>query len=206
MALLNALVNAVRPYTKSSVERIAAMIESLEEIEGKRIEGDIVECGVWKAGNIVLARKLAPSRVCWLYDTFTGMTLPTEYDMKPKYKEKPPEDWIGHAAASLEEVHAALKQFEVFDEDKLRFVVGDVVETLPKSRPEKIALLRLDTDWYESTAAELHWLYPLLVPGGILIVDDFGHWPGARKAVLEYFRGTVRFEPIDYTAVLVHKC
>lgn len=203
MALVDDLMGA---YTKSGVERINCMVESLIEIEERGVQGDVVECGVWRGGNIVLARKYAPSRVCWLYDTFTGMTLPTEHDQKPKYKDKPLEDWIGHAAASLEEVREVLTQFEVLDEDKLRFVVGDVVETLPKSRPEKIALLRLDTDWYESTAAELQWLYPLLEPGGILIVDDFGHWPGARKAVLEYFRGTVRFEPIDYTAVRVRKC
>lgn len=204
-----ALTDDLRDYTKSGQERMASMIDSLVQIEQHGIEGDVVECGIWRGGNIVLARKYAPSRLCWLYDTFTGMTMPTENDMsqtvKPKYADKPLEEWVGHAAVSVAEVREVLKQFDVLDDDKLRFVVGDVCETLKTTRPEKIALLRLDTDWYASTAAELHWLYPLLVPGGFMIVDDFGHWPGARRAVLEYFRGTVRMERIDYTAIRIRK-
>jgi hypothetical protein len=200
------LVDEVRPYTKSSVERIEAMISSINEIEARNIEGDIVECGVWKAGNIVLARRLAPSRVCWLYDTFEGMTLPDAViDSHGKGKPRKPEEWVGKSAVSMPEVIAILRELGVYDEDKLRFVKGDVVETLKYKKPNSIALLRLDTDWYASTAAELFWLYPRLVPGGILIVDDYGHWLGARKAVDEYFSGALGFERIDYTAIMMRK-
>jgi len=68
--------------------------------------------------------------------------------------------------------------------------------------PGKIALLRLDTDWYESTAHELKHLYPLLVPGGVIIIDDYGHWEGARKAVDEYITAEklpLLLNRIDYT-------
>lgn len=201
------LTEDIRPYTKSSPERIEAMKEALFEIEARGIDGDIVECGVWKAGNIILARKLVPDRVCWLYDTFTGMTLPdAAIDLHGKgNKSRTPESWLGKSAVAVEEVRAILAEFNVLDDDKLRFVVGDVVETLPFAKPEKIALLRLDTDWHASTAAEMKWLWPLLQPGGILIVDDYGHWHGARKAVNDCLGGSRPIEPIDYTAVRIRK-
>lgn len=201
------MIDDVRPYTKSSDERIIAMMAALAEIGDRRVAGDVVECGVWKAGNIILARKLVPDRVCWLYDTFTGMTLPDgEIDQKGKGSRKQPEAWLGKMAVSVAEVRANLNRFGVLDDTKLRFVVGDVIETLPTTRPERIALLRLDTDWYASTAAELRWLYPLLSPGGILIVDDYGYWLGARRAVDDYFDRSVVIEQIDCTAVRVRKC
>jgi hypothetical protein len=65
--------------------------------------------------------------------------------------------------------------------------VGKVEDTIPADIPEKIALLRLDTDWYESTKHELIHLFPRLQKGGVLIIDDYGFWKGARKAVDEYF-------------------
>ena len=71
--------------------------------------------------------------------------------------------------------------------ERIHFVRGPVEETLPAGAPDEIALLRLDTDWYESTRHELEHLYPRLAAGGVLLVDDYGHWEGARKAVDEYF-------------------
>jgi hypothetical protein len=87
----------------------------------------------------------------------------------------------------------------------MRFVQGDITKTIPATRPDSIALLRLDTDWYESTRHELIHLYPLLQPGGILIIDDYGHWAGARKAVDEYLaetRSQLFLSRIDYTGRL----
>ena len=71
--------------------------------------------------------------------------------------------------------------------------------------PERIALLRIDTDWYESTRHELVHLYPRLSPGGVLIIDDYGHWQGARKAVDEYFQAGLFLNHIDYTGRLAIK-
>ena len=73
-----------------------------------------------------------------------------------------------------------------YDKSKIHLVKGKVEETIPKTLPERIALLRLDTDWYASTKHEMLHLFPRLVPGGVLILDDYGSWLGARKAVDEY--------------------
>jgi hypothetical protein len=200
-------------YTKASEARLQAMRDCLLAIEREGLAGDVVECGVWRGGNIILARKLAPERVCWLFDTFAGMTEPTEVDRKPngaraldsfrlKTASRP---W---AAVPLDEVRSYFAETETLDDERLRFIVGPVEQTLRDTAhlPERIALLRLDTDWHASTKIELEILYPRLTPGGMLIVDDFGHWLGARKAVEDYFAGSlVKIEPIDDTGVLIVK-
>jgi len=90
-----------------------------------------------------------------------------------------------------------------YPEQQIHFVEGLVEETLPAEAPEEIALLRLDTDWYSSTKHELEQLYPRLAPGGVLILDDYGHWQGARRAVDEYFAEnqiTLLLNRVDSTA------
>lgn len=202
------------PYTGTSRERRAAMVRSLQMLDARGIEGDIVECGVWRGGNIILARRLSPDRVVWLYDTFSGMTMPGPEDVahhgasaRERYHRQRDmaQPWC---FASIETVKANLRATDTLDDAKLRFVAGDVLVTLKDAEnlPERIALLRLDTDWYASTKVELEVLFPLLVQGGVLIVDDYGHWQGAKKAVDEYFAGKgVRLEKIDYTGVMMVK-
>ena len=206
---LDDIIESVIPFTKTGHARVQAMADALAEIDANEIPGDIVECGVWKAGNIILARKLSPNRVCWLYDTFAGMTEPGEFDLHrggPSaidwYKIKP--DWC---AVSVGEVVTILRDNHVLDGKLTRFVIGDVIQTLLEldNLPDKIALLRLDTDWYASTLVELQILYPRLERGGILIVDDYGHWQGSRKAVDEYFGADHPKTMIDYTACLIRK-
>lgn len=202
------------PYTRTGAKRRAAMVAAVRKIDREQIPGDVVECGVWLAGNIIIARRLSPDRICWLYDTFTGMTEPGVEDTTrsggkalDRYRSHK-EAGQGWCAASEKQVRQALWETGTLDDSRIRFVVGDVGETLlqPENRPRQIALLRLDTDWYASTKLELEILYPLLSPGGVLIVDDYGHWQGARKAVDEYFgmKGP-RLEQIDYTAVMLVK-
>lgn len=191
------LIELVEPYTKTGIERRTAMIAAVQEIDARGIEGDIVECGVWRGGNIILARKLSPERVCWLYDTFTGMPRPGEHDGE-KAHGKWRKNWC---AVSLDDVIQCLIETGTYDPNKLRFVQGDVAETLHVHPPEKIALLRLDTDWYESTRMELELLYPRLQSGGVLIVDDYGHWSGCKKACDEFFGSEWQPLQIDYTAV-----
>jgi hypothetical protein len=92
--------------------------------------------------------------------------------------------------------------------DRLHLVQGKVEDTLPGAAPARIALLRLDTDWYESTRHELVHLYPRLVPNGVLIIDDYGDWVGAKEAVDEYFAAQP-FQPflsrMDHTGRLAIK-
>jgi predicted O-methyltransferase YrrM len=111
---------------------------------------------------------------------------------------------VSWQAVSQEDVEENLRQAGVFNSDKLRFVVGPVEQTLLEDDlPTSIALLFLDTGWHSSTLKELQILFPRLVEGGILIVDDYGHWDGARKAVNDYLGALQiqRLERIDYTAV-----
>jgi O-methyltransferase len=160
------------------------------------------------------------SRDLHLYDTFEGMTAPTEHDVSP-IDRPAQEDWEA-AQARGERAYAGLFNEELFSFDQVRsailstgypearihFVKGPVEETLPENAPERIALLRLDTDWYESTRHELEHLYPRLADGGVLIIDDYGHWEGARRAVEEYFGShgsPLLLNRIDYTGRIAIK-
>lgn len=202
----NAIATLALPISKQPPERIAGLCAALRAIEC--VPGDVVECGVWKGASIIVARMIAPKRRCWLFDTFSGMTKPTEVDVSrkggsalAKFASKAGEPWMG---VSVSQVVDVLKSAGVYDHSKIMFVEGDVAETLRDGAklPKQIALLRLDTDWYESTKIELEVLWPRLWPGGILIVDDYGYWRGARRAVDEFFACT-GMEPqfIDDSAV-----
>lgn len=200
---LNFFIEAALPYTKTSRKRLLAMARACQQIDADAVDGDVVECGVWRGGNIILARMLSPSRFCWLYDTFEGMRNPSEFDVNRSgvaIQE-------GKAAVSLEQVKNNFRQTGTYDKSRLRFIAGKVEETLLEEDniPNRIALLRLDTDWYHSTRIELEKLWPRLQPGGILIIDDYGHWLGARKAVDDFFCNSVPLTRIDYTAVMTVK-
>lgn len=183
----------VERYTMISLERGYAIYKAVEYIVKNEIPGDFVECGVWKGGASMLAAlslvelEASPRRI-FLYDTFAGMTIPTEEDRIAWNGAPVGEKWSRFESwvVSKSEV---LSNFSTIDYP-LEYVTvkeGDVKDTLMERKPEEIALLRLDTDWYESTAEELNVLYPRLVSGGVLLIDDYGHFTGARKAVDEYF-------------------
>lgn len=207
-------IEIAKKYSKATTDRLLAMHNALRRIDAAGIAGDVVECGVWRGGHIILARLVSPLRMCWLYDTFAGMTAPGPHDRKRSLYKPPPAKALSKSwtMATLEEVSANLKAHDAFDESKLKFIVGDVCKTLRVSNnvPDRIALLRLDTDWYESTKIELEVLWPRLVQGGTIIVDDYGHWLGARKATQDYFAAHVpdfakRIIQIDYTACMMIK-
>jgi O-methyltransferase len=190
-----ALYERVKPYTMTSVERLYAMHKAVEHVARAGVQGAIVECGVWRGGSMMMAAltllALGKSdRNLLLFDTFAGHPRPNpERDCKEHY-----EFWLQRrrtdrssswAEVALEEVRGNLASTG-YPLDKVAFVKGVVQETLPASAPEAIALLRLDTDWYDSTAHELRHLYPRLVPGGVLIVDDYGEMQGQKQAVDEF--------------------
>jgi hypothetical protein len=213
-----ALLGRIAPFTLTSPERQWALLKGIEYLNASSIAGDIVECGVWRGGSAMLAKTLCRSsgsdRTVYLFDTFAGMTAPTAADIsvgglsaQVKYREKKRQTHTDWSFASLEEVRDNFKRAGLLD-DRVVFVKGMVEQTLRNSvdLPERIALLRLDTDFYESTKVELEVLYPRLVSGGLLIIDDYGHWQGARKATDEYFAAEQPFFiRIDYTARLLVK-
>jgi hypothetical protein len=201
------LYNLCKPYTMTSIERMYALYNSLNYVIENNINGDFVECGVWKGGSAMLIAeflsiKNITHKKIIMYDTYEGMTLPSEKDIDfngKKAKELYKDTWC---YSSLEEVKSNMSLTN-FDQNNIIYIKGKVEETIPKLIPcSSIALLRLDTDWYDSTIHELNFLYPLLEKKGILIIDDFGFWAGAKKAVLEYFNKneiTMNLSRIDYT-------
>lgn len=189
--------------TMVSHERLFTTLMACKHVCQAGVEGDFVECGVWRGGNSLLAadvfRRAQQARQTWLFDTFTGMTEPTDADVKyngqgamETFLNKQRTDRNDWCFASIEDVQDTFRRREL--SGHARFVKGDVQQTLldPKSLPDQISVLRLDTDWYESTRAELEVLYPRLSVGGVLIVDDYGYWQGAKKAVDEYFQAVPR--------------
>lgn len=194
----------------TSKERIDSLYDSLEYIRENNLEGDFVECGVWKGGNILgiitYLQHHSMQGSVWLFDTFSGMTLPGEMDIDFVNRKASNIFEDVKCASSLDSVKWLLDQTK-FNKSKINYVVGDVEKTLvSKKLPAKISLLRLDTDWYASTKKELEVLYPILCSKGVLIVDDYGHWQGAKKAVDEYFlNSNVIIEKIDYTGIKLIK-
>lgn len=210
----------VKSLTMTSVERGYSLFKSVEYIVKNKIPGDFVECGVWKGGSCMLMAMALElfgdkERKIYLYDTYEGMPKPTEEDIiswngrsvLDKWEEDRSgvKDNFGSWAVGLEDVKNNIFTAN-YPEDNFIFIPGDVAVTLEKNKPENIALLRLDTDWYASTVIELETLYPLLIERGILIIDDYGHFDGARKAVDEYFQNrTILLNRIDYTGRIAVK-
>lgn len=216
----NNVIDKVKDFTMTSPERIVSLIRAIEYIDMNNIEGDIVECGVWKGGSIgaamlALIKSNRTDTKIWLYDTFEGMNKPTDFDLdingnlaSERMKKEDVETSTLWAKAELDIVKENVSNYN-YPNENISFIKGIVEETLLSSKlPDKISLLRLDTDWYESTKIELEVLYPRLVSGGILIIDDYGHWDGCRRAVDEFF-GTMKFKPffsrIDYTGRIIIK-
>ncbi len=190
------IITAVRPYTMTDAEKLYALISSVRYIDARAVPGAIVECGVWRGGSMLAAALTLRSlgvrdRDVYMFDTFTGMPPPSDADRyvtggsARDHLATSTEDSTVWAKASLDEVERNLST-SGYPPDRLHFVEGRVEETLPGRAPGDIALLRLDTDWYESTRHELRHLYPRLVSGGVLILDDYGEWEGSRRATDEF--------------------
>ena len=193
------IIKKVKPFTLTSNERINSLIQATKYVVDNDVPGDIVECGVWKGGSMMavaltLLKEKISNKDLYLFDTYEGMSKPTDLDISVEGEKannqfeenKKSEDSSDWCFASLDEVKQNVMNTN-YNLEKIHFIKGKVENTLPENAPKKIALLRLDTDWYESTKHELIHLFPRLVSGGVLILDDYGYWAGAKKAVDEYF-------------------
>lgn len=186
-------------YTMTSIERMFSLFKAVEYIVKNEVSGDIVECGVWRGGSMMLTAlnliKLNDiERKIYLYDTYEGMSSPTNKDIKISnnelaidiMKNKFDNENKKWSYSPIEVVKKNLFSTK-YPRNNLIFVKGKVEHTIPMTTPKKISILRLDTDWYESTYHELNHLFPKLVKNGILILDDYGHWKGAKDAADKYF-------------------
>jgi len=195
------IYQSVSSFTMADPDSIFSLIQSVRYVIENEIEGDFVDCGTWR-GGCAMAIALAlldlgvTNRVIWVYDTFAGMTEPSALDVTngkhrtsaaellQKYNSVTTEsDW---EKVSLEGVRHSLISTG-YPTQNFRLVKGSVLDTLDLELPEVVCLLRLDTDWYDSTRKELEVIYPKLSEGGVCIVDDYGAWAGSKQAVDEYF-------------------
>ena len=193
------IINSVLPYTMTQPSKINELIDAVRYIVEADISGSFVECGVWKGGSMMAAALTLMqdslfNRDLFLFDTYSGMAEPSMHDVslrsgtnaidifRKKERDKGGSDWC---YASYDEVKNNMLSTG-YPESKIHLVAGKVEDTIPVSAPDKISLLRLDTDWYESTLHELNFLYDRVQPGGILIIDDYDSWKGSRKAVDEF--------------------
>ena len=213
---ITAIQKAVRPYTMTDEVRIVGLIGEVERVVRANTIGDIVECGVWRGGSMMviaftLMRMGVVDRDLWLFDTYSGMPTPGVEDV----------DCFGHSAmdpqsgafspegctVGLADVVAAMESTG-YPIERVHYIQGMVEVTIPEYAPEHISLLHLDTDWYESTKHELETLYPRVSSGGCIVADDYGHWAGAKKATDEYLSKhdpRIKIVPCGYTAVILRK-
>lgn len=192
----------VASFTMIEAPRLRGLYDAVVSVVTEKLRGDLVECGAAQGGSAALLgltlQVLGSKRLLWVCDTFEGMPAATAQD--------PPEaaQYTGHFRGELEEVKGLLKEFGL----NFRLVKGLFQDTLPSLKVDKIAVLHLDGDWYESTKCGLENLYDKVVPGGFVQIDDYGHWAGCRKATDEFFqkRGiNPALAQLDYTGVQFRK-
>jgi O-methyltransferase len=212
-----AIVDLVLPYTMTDPTRVLGLIAEVDRVVQEGVSGDMVECGVWRGGSMMavaftLLRAGISNRNLYLFDTYQGMSAPEAIDV----------DYLGRPALNpstgsydatgctvgLAEVQAAMRSTG-YPSERIHYVVGMVEDTLPAQAPPQIAFLHLDTDWYRSTKHELEHLFPRISLGGCVMLDDYGHWKGCRKATDEYIAkhapGGLTPVPCGYTAVVIRK-
>ena len=214
-------INISKSYSMTGEKRMSHLTKCIKYIHKNNISGDLVECGVWRGGNLILMKRLIDhfglNKNIYGYDTFEGMSPASEYDINIENEKASKllnnEKKIENLGAKniwcfsgIDTVRENLVKHT--NNNNLTLIKGDVSDTLrnDKNIPKSISLLRLDTDFYESTKVELEVLFPKLEKGGVLIIDDYGHFKGARKAVDEYFGDRkIWLKYVDYTCRLYVK-
>ena len=198
-------------------ENIWSLIQSINYISDKKIQGDVVECGVFKGGSLGIicsyVQKNKLNSKIYGFDTFEQGFLDntiSEKDFTVKGKKVDPEDFKAQKNfyPSKQEVEKNLEKFNLIEKYQPILIKGNILETLKKEEnlPKKISLLRLDTDLYNTTKLQLKILYPRLEKGGILHIDDYGLCQGVRSAVDEYFYNKkIWLHRVDLTCRLMIK-
>ena len=213
------LFDFVRPQTMTSVERLYDLYKSVEFIVKGGVPGDLIECGVWRGGSMMMVAKSLlqmgdTSRRLYLFDTYEGHPKPDKTKDHDLWGNSAYDEWQEHqhssagsdwARVSIEEVRQNMESTG-YPMSNVVLVKGKVEDTAVMNAPESIALVRLDTDWYESTRIGLQTFWPHLSERGILIADDYGHYKGQRQAIDEYFAGSpVLMHRVDYSCRSIMK-
>ena len=184
----------INSYTLLQIPRLNAIYFFTNAIDSFRIEGDIVECGVWNGGSAAIMAYVSNNsiykRKIWLFDSFLGLPPPTAKDTAKAFKRYFPGMCSG-SRRRVEEILSALKIFPV----RTYIVEGWFADTFPKARVERIAILHIDADFYESVKLSLEKFYPAVQRGGYIVLDDYGTWEGCKAAADEFL--TQQTQPIN---------
>jgi O-methyltransferase len=195
-----------RAHTMIGLRRLRHLRECVADVLARDVPGDLMECGAWRGGATILIRAVLAAygttdRRVWVADSFAGLPPPdaARYpaDTGDRHHRQP------ELAVPLEAVREHFRRYGLLD-DQVRFLPGWFRDSLPGAAIERLALLRLDGDMYESTWVALESLYDRLSSGGYLIVDDYGGIAACREAVHDFraARGiTEPIRPIDWTGV-----
>jgi hypothetical protein len=194
-------------YTMIGHKRLRNVRDCIEQILASNIPGDFVEAGVWRGGCCIYMRALLAvhnitDRTVWLADSFEGLPPPGPVDQSIT-TQRLDLHTHPHLKVSLEQVQQNFRRFSLLD-DQVRFLKGWFKDTLATAPIDRIALLRLDGDLYDSTLDSLSALYHKVTPGGFVIIDDYNGWEGCRRAVDEFRQThniTAEIKKVDWTGV-----
>lgn len=184
------LIVTVKPkFTMVKNRNLKLLYDLVLDVNKCHLSGDIVECGVWNGGSAAMMGRasleapldLEPRRL-WLFDSFQGLPPPGEHDGDFEKQSYFP-GWNKGNVKMVQEVLGKIG----YPSDKLTIVPGWFDETIVREPIEEIVILHIDADWYQSVRTVLELLYPRVVPGGYVVLDDYGLWPGCERAVLDYF-------------------
>ncbi|HYV39509.1 MAG TPA: TylF/MycF family methyltransferase [Gemmataceae bacterium] len=199
-----------RAHTMIGYQRLHQLREACETVLSENIPGDFIETGVWRGGACILMRAVLKAygvtdRKVWCADSFAGLPKPDAAHYPSDYGD--PHHTYSQLVAGLDDVKSNFMKYDLLD-DQVGFLVGWFKDTLPCAPIDKLAILRLDGDMYESTIQGLDALYDKVSPGGFVIVDDYWVVPACRAAVHDYrARKDIGEEivPIDWGGVFWRK-
>jgi O-methyltransferase len=189
-------------YSMIGLKRLSNLQECIETVLQENVLGDLLETGAWRGGACIFMRAILRAcdseRTVWVADSFEGLPSATAEPDRELVQKTPFYDLAGHpyTSASLEEVEENFRRFGLLD-GQVKFLKGWFKDTLPSAPIERLAILRLDGDMYESTMDVLMNLYGKVSLGGFIIVDDYHPWPTCRRAIDEFRARLEIREPIE---------
>jgi len=194
------LYRSVRPYSMSGNARLRGLYWAIQHVVSHDVPGDIVECGTARGGSAALMgltlKELRARRLLWVFDTFEGLPAPSKRDPDLDVANL----YTGSCVGTFDEVQELFEKLGILRDTHL--IKGLFQTTVPKSEVGPIAVLHLDGDWYDSVRVCLDHLYDRVSSGGVIQIDDYGHWEGARAAVDDFMNKRAihaRLRRLDYT-------
>lgn len=204
----------VESYTMLSIERLYDLYLTVNYLNSADIEGDFMEIGTWKGGalGMALLSDKTNTRNVIGFDTFEGHNKPgvDEFDVRGQNMQKRWEEnnssGLKWAQADFTACKAFLEELSSNSPNRVNLIKGDIKLTSENFIPRKLAILRIDCDWYPESLVSLKVFWPNLVSGGFLILDDYGHHSGQKKAFEEYFKNQPqKITHVDYSCITIQK-